>query len=193
MKIVQFVLALVIVFAVIFIFSSCRHDEKFNLSESNNKFKLVSSDGLNLSYIYDKFYLTNEPGYLFDSSVGSVVSNELDKPNGLYRLLNTTGSMDLVLDYNQTNPSDSRVNQVDKQITQSNDVFNIFTQNTSTNTLKNIFSMQDNNIYLDPINKVIISTDTQGNTIYLSKVLINEPVTWNYNIFNAVTFDLVNY
>lgn len=196
MKITHFVIILLVCLCVMII--NHIKVESFSYSDSNlpgqkmipnTKFSLVSSDGLNLSYIGDRFYLTNGPEYKFVSTPDFDNST-----NSLYKLLSSSSDgfvkFDLTLQYNSSEPSESKVIQVNKQSVQADDIQNIFTQNTSQRTLKNIFSLQDSSIYWDPLNKVIMSNDSGGNIIYLSKVFPNSPVSWDYNIFNGVNFDI---
>ena len=183
----QLIIILVIILVLIIINNTNNQKENFYTQnhlaitqEINPKtlFNFVSSNELNLAIFNGQFYLTNEPGYDFTSS--------FEGSNGLLKLTTTNGSMDLTLNYNQTNPSKSKIVPINTQELDANTSNNIFSGNTNQKQLNNLFSLQNNKIYFDPINKLIESNDSQGNTIYLQNSIPTNPLNWNYNLFNGI-------
>jgi hypothetical protein len=130
----------------------------------------------NFVYYNNNFYLTNQPPYIFTGILSS---------NGFYKLQNTFGTKDLVLNFNTTDTSFSKIIEMTPTSP-------ILLSNNTKDTLENIFNQTNNHIYLDPINKVILSQDNSGNIVYLTFDLANSPVSWNYNMENGVNF-IINY
>lgn len=129
--------------------------------------------GLNLVYFNDNLYLTNQPEYIF--------TGILDKSKGMYRLTNTLGTQELILKFNSSNASHSKIIQSYPSDIQTNN--NNF-------TIQNIFNQTDTRIYLDPVNNVISSNDNSGNRVYLTFLFVNSPAYWNYSIENATQFNI---
>ena len=183
-------LIIILVIILFFLIISNSEKENFYIKNSqlitqeiapNTLFNFISSNGLNLNILDGNFYLTNGPGYNFTG---------LFENNGvLLKLTTTDSSMDLTLNYNQTTPSKSQIVPTNIQIINNDTSKNIFSGNTNQKELNNLFSLQNNKIYYDPINKVIESNDNEGTTIYLQNTILGNPLTWNYNIFNGMIFD----
>lgn len=136
----------------------------FNLKTPNNQWLIYSNNN---------FYIFPQIKYPY-TFVG-----ELDT-NGLYLLKNTQNNMIMTLDYNASNTTNSNI--VLKSSSQDN---------PNANTITNIFNPTNSNIYLDPVNKVIVSEDNSGSKIYLLNQIIGNPVEWNYNLNNATKFDII--
>lgn len=147
-------------------------DLNLNLNLNKITFGLKTSNGLNLTYMNKNFYLTDKIGYIFIGSRDT---------NGLYQLKNPTNNFNFILDYNSINTQNSSI------ILESDSEYNL-----NSNTVSNIFNLTNKNIYLDPVNKVILSNDNSGNIVYLSNIIIKSPVNWNYNLDEATIFD-INY
>ena len=126
----------------------------------------------NLVYHDNNFYITNQPKYIFS---GIAVSNNIIK------LQNTNGIEDLILNFNTTNTSDSKIILL-------NDNTDILNENS--NTIQNIFNKTNKNIYFNLENKTIFSNDLDGNLVYLTLLYIDYPVDWNYNLDNGVVFNI---
>ena len=142
---------------------------------------LITSSGfitipeLNLVYFNDNFYISNQPKYIF--------TGILDLSNGKYRIQNTLAQLDLILKFNISNASNSKIIQSNPLDSQTNNL---------KFTRQNIFNTTDRRIYLDPINRVISSNDNSGNSVYLTFLFVNSPGYWNYNLENASVFN-INY
>jgi hypothetical protein len=146
--------------------------DKHSVSLNPNKitFYLKTLDGMNFVYFNNNFYITNQPAYVF---VG-----ELDM-TGMYLLKNTYGTKIMTLNYNETDTSYSKII-----------LRTPMDDNPNANTISNIFNPKNSNIYFDPVNKVIVSNDNDGNKIYLTKLMTNTPVSWNSNIDNGTIFEV---
>ena len=131
-------------------------------------FILKTTQGLNLTYVDENFYLTEKYGYIFTGIL---------ETNGLYQLKNPTNNFNFILDYNSVNASNSTI------ILQSDDEYNL-----NYNTISNIFNQINKKIYFDPVNKIILSNDNSGNIVYLSNLIVGSPVNWNYNLDNGTIF-----
>jgi hypothetical protein len=168
--------AYIIILILIIIFLYTYNLNEFFITNNSipNKiiFNLKTNNGLNLIYYNNNFYITNQTSYTF---IG-ILSN-----NGLYKLQDTLGYNNLVLDYNINNPSDSKIILESPQ-----------QDNPNQNNINNLFSMRNKNIYLDPINKLILSNDNYGNIVYLYNNNINTSITWNFNLDIATIFN-INY
>lgn len=168
---------IIILVCLIFVIIKQYVIDKYETNLSNNilnkiTFGLKTSSGLNLTYVNKNFYLTDKYGYIF---IGIL------ETNGLYQLIDPTNNFNFILNYNSTNTSNSSV------ILESDEEYNF-----NLNTVSNIFNQTNKNIYFDPVNKVILSNDNSGNTVYLSMMIIGSSVNWNYNLDNATIFD-INY
>lgn len=161
-----------IIFIFIIIICSNKNKELFNIQnvKSNIFFTLENKSGLNLTFMNNNFYLTDKYPFIFEG---------LLEDNGLYRLKNPYSNYDFVLNYNSTNTSESEIIlQSNKEIEQNQ------------NTIQNIFNLSNNNIYLDPINKIILSNDNSGNIVYLTNLIDGSSVEWNYNLDNSTKFNV---
>lgn len=161
----------IIILFVILILCQLYKKENFE-SKINNKivFELKNSSGLNLVYLENNFYLIPNSPYIFDGILDT---------NGLYKLQDGIKKLDPKLNFNTSNTSDSYITLI---IPNLND----------PNNISNIFNQTDQNIYLDPINKILVSNDNSGNKVYLSFYIDGNPIGWNYNIDDAIKFD-INY
>jgi hypothetical protein len=172
---IYFIIILLIILIIIYFIYKIDYfeieDEKSEYLQNKILFTLTSNN-LNFVYYNNNFYITNQPSYIFTGILSL---------NGLYLLQNTLGTMDLTLQFNIDNTAYSKIYQVATEI-----------DNNYINTLQDINSNQNKNIYLDPINKVIISNDDSGNILYLTMLQINSPVDWNYDITYATKFN-INY
>jgi hypothetical protein len=133
-------------------------------------FRLKTNLGLNLTYVDENFYLTDNYGYIFKGIL---------ETNGLYQLKNPTNNYNFILNYNSINTSNSSV------ILESGVEYNL-----NSNTVSNIFNKTNKKIYFDPVNKVILSNDNSGTTVYLSNLIIGSTVDWNYDFDDATIFDI---
>jgi len=133
-------------------------------------FELKNSSGLNLSYLNNNFYFTNGIPYKFEGLLSS---------NGMYKLQDGIQKLNYELNFNISDASDSHI-ELEKPI------------QSDSNEISNLFNQTDKNIYLDTVNKIIVSNDDSGNKVYMGYFIDGSPVNWNYNIDNAITFD-INY
>ena len=168
---------------------------------------LKTQTGMNLVYINNNFYLIKNTPYIFSGTLDT---------NGLYVLESGIENRNLILNYNVSNTSKSNIILKPFQ-NNPNLTFNPYAYantNTNTNTPEkngthegtqdtsqwdpeftpntNPFNQPNKNIYLDPVNKVILSNDNTGNTVYLTNSIYESPVDWDYNMNNATLFD-INY
>jgi hypothetical protein len=169
------ILTLVLIVLLI-ILICCGFDKKEQFkSKLNNKiaFELKKIPNLNLVYIENNFYFTNDNQYIF---IGI-----LDKTNGLFQLQDGIKNYNFILNFKVNDALDSHIT-----LESSNQ------DNPNSFSISNVFNQKNKNIYLDPINKVLVSNDNFGNNIYLTYFIYGSPVYWNYNIDNAVKFE-INY
>ncbi len=166
------IIILVILFVILMINKFCQK-ENFEL-KLNDKitFELKKSPELNLIFFDSNLYFTNNSPYIFNGILDT---------NGLYQLRDSIKNYNFILNYNVSNTSNSHVTL------ESPDE-----DNPSPNTVSNLFNQTNKNIYLDPINKVLVSNDNFGNKVYLTYFADESPVNWDYNISNAVVFE-INY
>jgi len=164
-----FIIFLVIVIITITSNSNCKECYETKL-ENEIIFTLKTPSKLNLTYHNKQFYFTNTEPYIF---IGTLYNN------GLYLLKDGIKNNNFILNYNVSNTVDSKV------ILKSpnNDNSNLY-------NISYIFNQTDKNIYLDPINKVILSNDNTGNIVYLTYFIDGSPVNWDYNLNNAMIFEI---
>ena len=173
---IEFVFYIMIVIIII-IYILNIYKEKYHMVEQMNNmktnvfFEFTTQSGLNLTYSYNNFYLTDKIGYIF--------LGMLDK-NGLYVLKEPNTNLNFILNFNESNTSASNI--ILHQPNQNN--YNSF-------SISNIFNQTDKNIYFDSVNKVILSNDNMGNIVYLTNQIIGNPVEWNYSLASGEIFDII--
>lgn len=169
-----FYLTIIIIYLIIVIINQLQIDNyELNSTHSLNKitFRLKTINGLNLTYVDNNLYLTNNFGYIF---IG-ILHNPF-----MYRLKNPINNFNFVLNYDIYETAKSNI------ILESDTQYNL-----NSTTIPNLFNQTNKNIYLDPINKIILSNDNSGNIVYLSTNIIENPVNWNYNINDATKFEII--
>ncbi len=148
--------------------------EKFeqNFDQNFDKkivFELKSLSRLNLTYYDNNFYLTNDIPYIF---IGIL------DVNGFYQLRDGINNYNFILNFRESDTSYSHISLMSPN-----------EDNPDYDTISNLFNQTNRNIYFDPINKIILSNDNNGNKVYMAQLVTGSPVYWNYNIDNAIVFE----
>jgi hypothetical protein len=173
MKKISFIIILIIIIIICIIekFVSVElFSSKINIAKQI-AFYLRTESKLNLTYTNNNFYLIDKFSYIFIGRLDT---------NGLYVMKDGIKKFNFILDYNVSNTANSQIL-----------LKSPIEDNPNANTIQNIFNKTNQNIYFDFVNKVILSNDNSGNTVYLTNLIDGNPVDWNYNFNNAVMFDVV--